>query len=185
MVQCFSAFLDFCYMARRNSFTPDVLETMQATLRRFHDLRQIFIDEGVREDTVSLPRQHSLVHYVPSIWLFGAPNGLCSSITESRHISAVKEPWRRSNRYEALSQMLLINKRMSKMSAARGLHTARGAMKGTTSSYTAFEQAGGVPTPLAALEDDNDDDDGGAVEDALGVGSIAMATTQGLCPHQN
>lgn len=31
-----------------------------------------------------LPRQHSLVHYSALIRGFGAPNGLCSSITESR-----------------------------------------------------------------------------------------------------
>ncbi|KAF9538821.1 hypothetical protein CPC08DRAFT_738828 [Agrocybe pediades] len=44
-----------------------------------------------------------------SIPLFGSPNGLCSSITESKHIKAVKEPWRRSNRFNALSQMLCAN----------------------------------------------------------------------------
>ncbi|KAF8953940.1 hypothetical protein BDZ97DRAFT_1678489, partial [Flammula alnicola] len=40
---------------------------------------------------------------------FGAPGGLCSSITESRHITAVKKPWRRSSRFEALGQMLITN----------------------------------------------------------------------------
>lgn len=50
---------------------------------------------------------------------FGAPNGMCSSITESRHITAVKKPWRRSNRYNALSQMLLTNQRLDKLHAMR------------------------------------------------------------------
>ncbi|KAH9975649.1 hypothetical protein BJV74DRAFT_862382 [Russula compacta] len=45
---------------------------------------------------------HSLEHYRRNIQLFGAPNGLCSSITESKHIKAVKEPWRRSSHFEAL-----------------------------------------------------------------------------------
>ncbi|KAF9521566.1 hypothetical protein CPB83DRAFT_778511, partial [Crepidotus variabilis] len=37
-------------------------------------------------------RQHALSHYVLLIILFGASNGYCSSITESKHIKAVKEP---------------------------------------------------------------------------------------------
>ena len=35
---------------------------------------------------------------------FGAPGGLCSSITESKHIKAVKVPWQMSNCYNALGQ---------------------------------------------------------------------------------
>lgn len=51
--------------------------------------------------------------------MFGAANGLCSSITESKHIKAVKQPWRRSSRNELLGQMLLINQRLDKLSALR------------------------------------------------------------------
>ncbi len=54
------------------------------------------------------------------------PGGICSSITESRHITAVKRPWRRSNRYEALGQMLLINQRLDKLAAARVDYVRRG-----------------------------------------------------------
>lgn len=57
---------------------------------------------------------------------FGAPNGICSSITESRHITAVKKPWRRSNRYNALSQMLLTNQRLDKLAALRVQLVAQG-----------------------------------------------------------
>ncbi|KIJ16060.1 hypothetical protein PAXINDRAFT_76254, partial [Paxillus involutus ATCC 200175] len=42
---------------------------------------------------------------------FGAPNGLCPSITESKHITAVKKPWRRSNKHNALGQILRTNQR--------------------------------------------------------------------------
>jgi len=65
-----------------------------------------------------LLRQHSLTHYPYLIWLFGAPNGISSSITESQHICAVKEPWRRSNRNEALSQMLVTNQRHDQLTAS-------------------------------------------------------------------
>ncbi|KAF8901766.1 hypothetical protein CPB85DRAFT_1227614, partial [Mucidula mucida] len=85
-------------------------------LARFHSLRKVFIKTGVCQ-TISLPRQHSLVHYRCHIEEFGAPNGLCSSITESQHITAVKRPWRRSSRNQALGQMLLTNQRLDKLYA--------------------------------------------------------------------
>ena len=57
-------------------------------------------------------------HYPHLIRQFGAPNGLCSSITESKHIKAVKRPYRRTNRFQALGQMLLINQRLNKLTVA-------------------------------------------------------------------
>ena len=66
----------------------------------------------------ALPRQHSLVHYVDLICAFDAPNELCSSITESKHIKAVKEPWHRSSHFKALGQMLLTNQQMNKLAAS-------------------------------------------------------------------
>jgi hypothetical protein len=95
-----------------------MLECFKDWVQKFHELRNIFIAEGVCV-TISLPQQHALSHYYKAIQLFGSPNGLCSSITESKHIVAVKEPWRRSSRNKALSQMLLILVRMSKMDALR------------------------------------------------------------------
>ncbi|KAF8267266.1 hypothetical protein EI94DRAFT_1581832, partial [Lactarius quietus] len=68
----------------------------------------IFKETGVRAD-ISLPRQHSMTHYSMLIWLFGAPNGLCSSITESKHCINMKGPWQQSNWYNALHQMLVTN----------------------------------------------------------------------------
>jgi hypothetical protein len=90
----------------------------------------------VRPGGFALPRQHSLVHYFSLVRAFGAPNGLCSSITESKHIKAVKEPWRRSSRYEALGQMLLTNQRLDKLAAARIDFTHRGMLDGTVLSAT-------------------------------------------------
>ncbi|KAJ7862244.1 hypothetical protein B0H14DRAFT_2246172, partial [Mycena olivaceomarginata] len=97
MVKCLAAFLDFCYTVRRNSITTEDFLKLKDLLGRFHQYRKVFINCGVRAD-ISLPRQHSLLHHIPSIILFGCPNGLCSSITESKHIRAVKEPCRRSSR---------------------------------------------------------------------------------------
>ena len=119
LTKALNAFLDFCYLARQNVLTKSSLDLLDAKLESFHHHREIFRESGVRPNGFSLPRQHSLKHYRRNIENFGAPNGLCSSITESKHITAVKKPWRRSNRYEALRQMLLINTRHDKLAAAR------------------------------------------------------------------
>ncbi|KAG2084606.1 uncharacterized protein F5147DRAFT_748792 [Suillus discolor] len=104
----------------------DTLLQLSNCLERFHRYRQIFQDTGIQFDGFSLPRQHALCHYSMLIRLFGAPNGICSSITESKHIKAVKEPWRRSSKFNALGQMLLTNQRLDKLAASRSDFTARG-----------------------------------------------------------
>ena len=131
VVRAFRAFLEFCYLARRDVINTTTLELMGDALARFHQYRTVFEEEGVRPDGFCLPRQHSLFHYASLIRAFGAPNGLCSSITESKHIKAVKEPWRRSSRYNALGQMLLTNQRLDKLAMARVDFTDRGMLEGT------------------------------------------------------
>lgn len=134
MVQAICAFLEFCYTARRDIHDTHSLAAMDDALQRFHFHREIFRESGVRAEGFNLPRQHSLIHYVKLIRAYGAPNGLCSSITESKHIKAVKEPWRRSNRFNALSQMLLTNQRLDKLAAARVDFADRGMLEGTSLS---------------------------------------------------
>ncbi|KAH9485917.1 hypothetical protein JR316_0002834 [Psilocybe cubensis] len=124
MVQAVAAFLDFCYLVRRNVIDDDTLDQIEAALSRFHHHREIFRDLNIRPEGFSLPRQHSLTHYPTLIRLFGAPNGLCSSITENKHIKAVKKPYRRSSRYKALGQMLVTNQRIDKLLAARVFFTS-------------------------------------------------------------
>ena len=132
MVKAIQAFLDFCYIARKNTHDETTLFKLKDALDRFHHFRTIFQDSGVRPQGFSLPRQHALVHYFSHIRLFGAPNGLCSSITESKHIKAVKEPWRRSNHFEAIMQMMVTNERLDKLWAMRVDFTKRGMLEGTT-----------------------------------------------------
>jgi hypothetical protein len=156
MVRAISSFMEFCYLVRRNVITEDDILAIDNAVAKFHIERSIFDD--VRPDGYSLPRQHSLVHYTFLIQEFGAPNGLCSSITESKHIKAVKEPWRRSSHYEALGQMLVTNQRLDKLAAARVDFQARGML----------DQQFGPPDlppdlPANNLQDE-DDDDGGAVD---------------------
>ena len=126
-----TAFLDFCYIARQDVLTDASLDTLDLSLARFHHYRKIFQETNVRPTGFSLPRQHSLTHYRHHIEKFGAPNGLSSSITKSKHITAVKKPWRQSSRYEALNQMLTINTRNDKLAAARNDFSSRGMLSGT------------------------------------------------------
>ncbi|KAF7334397.1 hypothetical protein MVEN_02268800 [Mycena venus] len=137
MIRALSAFLEFCY------------------------LRTIFEESGVCPNGFCLPRQHSLTHYRHLIQEFGAPNGLCSSITESKHIKAVKKPWQRSSHYEALAQMLTINDRLDKLAAVRSDFRARGMYTGPAAP--AFIGPHPAPPPAApaappVLADDEDDD---------------------------
>ncbi|KAJ3574495.1 hypothetical protein NP233_g1731 [Leucocoprinus birnbaumii] len=116
MVKAVAAFLDACYLARKAQLTASDIKSLEAAIDRFYQERTIFIQEGIRSN-ISLPRQHASKHYITLILLLGAPLGLCSSITESKHIKAVKEPWRRSSRHNALGQMLRINQRLDKLAA--------------------------------------------------------------------
>jgi hypothetical protein len=127
--------MDFIYIARRDVIDSNDLIALDDALERFHKYRTIFKQCGIRPTGFNLPRQHSLIHYHILIRAFGAPNGLCSSITESKHIKAVKEPWRRSNRFQALGQMLLINQRLDKLAASRVDFSSRGMLKGPCLSY--------------------------------------------------
>ncbi|KIK99721.1 hypothetical protein PAXRUDRAFT_131393, partial [Paxillus rubicundulus Ve08.2h10] len=109
------------------------LDTIQDALSRFHQYHEIFCSTSVVL-TFSLPRQHSMQHYPALICQFGAPNRLCSLITESKHIKAVKEPYHRSNHHNTLRQMLLCNQRLDKLLVARVDFWARGMLNGTCPS---------------------------------------------------
>lgn len=156
--------MDACYIARRNAITAPALENFRETVEKFHQLRNIFIAVGVRA-SISLPRQHALKHFYRSIHLFGSPNGLCSSITESKHIKSVKEPWRRSSRFKALIQMLRIIVRLEKMAALHQIFSDRGMLAGTTSSYMAGIKADKeeLHTSGNTDEEDEEDYDGGPI----------------------
>jgi len=130
MVRAFRAFLEFCYIAQRSFHNEETIKNLENALKRFHHYRRIFEKSGVRSTGFNLPRQHSLRHYSFMIWEFAAPHGVCSSITESKHIEAVKEPYRRSNHYKANRQMMMTIQRLSKLHAARVDFTDRGMLVG-------------------------------------------------------
>ncbi|KAJ7159107.1 hypothetical protein C8R43DRAFT_1124740 [Mycena crocata] len=176
VVKAVADIIEFCYLVRRSVIDEDTLASIEATIARFHAHREIFRFTS-RPDGFSLPRQHSIVHYPPLIRNFGAPNGLCSSITESKHIKAVKRPYRRTNHHRALSQMLLTNQRLDKLAAARADFTARGMMTGSLLPPPP------VPvrdTPSPPPEDPNDERvDAGAIEGPTCIGEVKLAKSYG------
>ena len=119
MICTFRTILEFCYIAQKDALTEVNLGQLEDSLSRFHRNRMIFVSSGVHLDGISLPHQHSLVHYPSHIRNFAAPNGLCLSMTESKHIRAVKEPWCCSSRNKPLGQMLVTNQCLDQLSAAQ------------------------------------------------------------------
>ncbi|KAG0695118.1 hypothetical protein DFH29DRAFT_985021 [Suillus ampliporus] len=109
LIQCVATFLDFCYLVQRHEIREDTLMQIEEALAWFHAVREIFHESGE----------------------YGALNGLCSSITESRHITAVKQPWRHSNHFNALGQMLLTNQCLDKLGLAQVDFVARGMLPTT------------------------------------------------------
>ncbi|KAL0057124.1 hypothetical protein AAF712_016250 [Marasmius tenuissimus] len=129
VVKTLAAFIEVCYLICRDIHSEETIREISRQIDIFHTEREVFKELDVK-DTFSLPRQHSLSHYPQLIAEFSSPNGLCSSITELKHISAVKEPWRRSSRN--MPEMLVINNRMDKMQWAEANFRHRGMLTGPT-----------------------------------------------------
>ena len=173
MVRAISAFMEFCYLVRRSQIDEDTLLEIDTAVDRFRQEREIFKVVGVRDD-FSLPRQHSLSHYRFLIQQFGAPNGLCSSITESKHIKAVKEPWRRSSRNQPLGQMLLTNQRLDKLAASRVDFKSRGMLDGPCLAPNIAPEP--LPTPRPGEDEVNDAED---VPGQTSLGDVQLAKYTG------
>ncbi|KAI6130725.1 hypothetical protein EDD16DRAFT_1689620 [Pisolithus croceorrhizus] len=106
IVCTFCAFLEFCYLVHCHVITEQTLKDIKDALACFHCQCEIFRNGEIPVvTTFSLPHQHAAKHYLELIQLFSIPNGLCSSITECKHIKA----------YNAISQMLLTNQCLDKL----------------------------------------------------------------------
>jgi hypothetical protein len=144
VVRCFAAFMNCCYIVRRNAITTSDIECFRHHLADFHRFRKIFITTGVRKD-FSLPRQHALMHYPNAVELWGSPNGTCTSQTKAKHIPAVKKPWQRSSRHNPLLQMVKTLTRVDKLRALQRVFKQQGMLVGTVAEYMARQSAGMLP----------------------------------------
>ena len=184
IVKTFSTFLNFYYIARRDVITDDSLEELNIALQKFHEARQVFSGtvRAVGLSGFSLPRQHAMVHYYDHIKNFGAPNGLCSSITESKHIAAVKRPWRRSNKHAALPQMLKSNERLDKLAAARVDFTARGMLEDSCLIQAIKDTLGTDHDNEDSMDEDASDSDetDSDTSSTFSIFSVGHADTQNI-----
>ncbi|KIJ13002.1 hypothetical protein PAXINDRAFT_81955, partial [Paxillus involutus ATCC 200175] len=126
MVRAIAAFIDFCYIVCHSTLDEADLEAMEDALRCFEAERTIFKEVQIHPNGISIPQIHALQHYHHLVQQFGAPNGLCSSITGSKYIQAVKKPWRKSNQHNALGQMLITNQHLDNIASFRANRFAEG-----------------------------------------------------------
>ncbi|KAF8263319.1 hypothetical protein EI94DRAFT_1772973 [Lactarius quietus] len=89
VVRSTRTFLDFTFLAH-----------LEDSLAEFHDNKDIFIDVGVR-DNFNLPKLHSLLHYGPSIALFGTTDNYNSEQMERLHIKLPKKGYQKMMNHAA------------------------------------------------------------------------------------
>ncbi|KAI0039030.1 hypothetical protein FA95DRAFT_1504731 [Auriscalpium vulgare] len=104
LVRAVRALLDFLHLAQYPSHTTDTLKYLDKALKRFHADKAIFLQAGVREH-FNLPKLHVLIHYTPSIKLFGTTGNYNTEATERLHIDYAKDAYRASNHKDAYPQM--------------------------------------------------------------------------------
>lgn len=98
------AFLDFTYYAQYHSHTTETLRRMQKSLDEFHAHKNAFVEAGIREH-FNIPKLHSLLHYLETIWALGCLDGLNTESSERMHIDFAKRAYRASNRRDYIAQM--------------------------------------------------------------------------------
>ncbi|KAH8978805.1 hypothetical protein EDB86DRAFT_3067224 [Lactarius hatsudake] len=104
VIRTVRALLDFLYLAQLPSHTSETLLRLEASLARFHEDKDVFIDLGVREHFI-IPKVHSLLHYKSSITLFSSTDNYNTEQTERLHIDFMKDAYRATNHKDEYPQM--------------------------------------------------------------------------------
>lgn len=98
------AVIDFVYIAQYPIHTTQTLGLLRDSLRRFHENKQVFVDEEVRED-FNFIKMHALVHYCSSIAYFGSTDNYNTQTSERLHIDLAKDAYAATNKKDELPQM--------------------------------------------------------------------------------
>ena len=131
------ALLDFLYLAQLPSHSPHTLARMDDSLSRFHDNKDVFVDLGIRTH-FKISKIHSLIHYIPSIRLFGTTDNYNTEQTERLHIDKIKDAYGATNHKDEYNQMTTWEGRREKVQ----LH----------SSFIAWrQQSNGGPVPSSVI----------------------------------
>ncbi|KAI0054736.1 hypothetical protein BV25DRAFT_1922419 [Artomyces pyxidatus] len=104
LVRAVRALLDFLYLAQYPSHSDETLKYLNEAMARFHANKDILLVAGVREN-FNIPKLHSLLHYVPSIKLFGTTDNYNTEYSERLHIDYAKDAYRATNRKDVYPQM--------------------------------------------------------------------------------
>ncbi|KAN0137995.1 hypothetical protein V8E53_004214 [Lactarius tabidus] len=96
--------LDFLYLAQLPAHTSTSLMRLDDALSRYHSNKDVFIDLGIRNH-FNMVKIHSLVHYGPSIRLFGTTDNYNTEQTEWLHIELTKNAYGATNHKDEYSQM--------------------------------------------------------------------------------
>ncbi|TFK19711.1 hypothetical protein FA15DRAFT_659672 [Coprinopsis marcescibilis] len=112
MVKCIAAFLNACYIFRRNVITWAALELAKLELAKFHAYREIFIETATRTTSVRVTKRSLLIYY------------------------RVK-----THRCCERAMMLVTITRLDKLHALRQIFAEYGMLAGSTALYTALNLA--------------------------------------------
>lgn len=97
--------LHFINLAQYPSHDAETLGYMQNDLETWHESRDYFVRQGVRDD-FNIPKFHSLLHYTDSIRWLGTTDNYNTEMFERLHIDFAKEGWRASNKRDHFPQMI-------------------------------------------------------------------------------
>jgi hypothetical protein len=84
--------------------TRTTLDNITAVLTELERSRQVFIDEGLRNDFDSLPRHHALRHLKDTIKSVGALSGVSTDLPENCH-RLLKTAYKKTNKNDYLRQI--------------------------------------------------------------------------------
>ncbi|KAI0055661.1 hypothetical protein BV25DRAFT_1815297 [Artomyces pyxidatus] len=104
LVRAVRGLLDFLYLSQYPSHSTETLAYLDDALVRFHANKSIFTVIGIREH-FNLPKLHSLLHYTPSIRLFGTTDNYNTEYSERLHIDFAKDAYRATNHKDVYPQM--------------------------------------------------------------------------------
>ena len=86
------AILDFIYYMQYQSHTDIMLARMQDTLDMFHLHKDVFLELRPTEG-FNIPKVHSMLHYLDSIWSLGNVNEYNTKSPEQHHIDYAKKAY--------------------------------------------------------------------------------------------
>lgn len=108
------AIIDFIYYASFETHTTTTLNRLQEALDTFHEFKDIFVQEGIREH-FRIPKIHSMEHYTAFIRSKGSCPNFNTELSERLHINYAKQGYQASNRRDYMEQMVVFLTRREKI----------------------------------------------------------------------